>query len=532
MKYIHIIALSAVAAVSLVGCNNENPALYTQENKSNDLRGVTVATYMESTSTRTTAEYETTKLAFYWTRGDKVWLHDIGETPEFVQNSGDNIDNQLNASGKDKVRNAGFYFPTPLNKASYPVRYTGYPTPAVDKVTIKAAQNQAKPNKGEHIKTDGDCGVGSFTRGADGNYSFYLKHCASYLTFTPFFSKGFAPSVRLTQIKVSADQAIAGTYDIEDSGLDLDSRPLAEPSNRNITLTLNGGGNDGFTIPAVSTPETNAGIMVVAPGEYTNFTIEYTLYDQETKVRGTVITKLGHVILKEGRNKRLSPDLDVRYYASDQYYMWDAQPGEHYWKGASKQPYLNGKYGDSYAKVGADPRWYNTVAHPGKASRLATNNLNANELMWLAYYGVPHWDSSMWTIMGHLYAGGMWLRNLDVIATTQKTTRERMKAVSPKGIDFTAYAQYDNFGAFVYTNNNIIPHRPRPTNGYFFLPTTGFYNNGRLYHISSRGYIWSSTPRAQSSSKVAQGYNFYISRYEVHTGYGDRWNGIYQHVTR
>lgn len=147
MKYIHIIALSAVAAVSLVGCNNENPALYTQENKSNDLRGVTVATYMESTSTRTTAEYETTKLAFYWTRGDKVWLHDIGETPEFVQNSGDNIDNQLNASGKDKVRNAGFYFPTPLNKASYPVRYTGYPTPAVDKVTIKAAQNQAKPNK-------------------------------------------------------------------------------------------------------------------------------------------------------------------------------------------------------------------------------------------------------------------------------------------------------------------------------------------------------------------------------------------------
>lgn len=116
MKYIHIIALSAVAAVSLVGCNNENPALYTQENKSNDLRGVTVATYMESTSTRTTAEYETTKLAFYWTRGDKVWLHDIGETPEFVQNSGDNINNQLNASGKDKVRNAGFYFPTPSTK--------------------------------------------------------------------------------------------------------------------------------------------------------------------------------------------------------------------------------------------------------------------------------------------------------------------------------------------------------------------------------------------------------------------------------
>lgn len=532
MKRIYIIALSAIAAVSLVGCNNKNPILDTQEDKSNDLTGLTVATYVEPTATRTTAEYETTKLAFYWTKGDKVWLHDIGGTPEFVQNSGDNIDDQLNASGDDKVRDAKFVFPNTLNKASYPVRYTGYPTPVVDNVTIKATQNQAKPNKGEHIKTDGDCGVGSFTRGADGNYNFSLRHCASYLTFTPFFSKGFAPSVKITQIKVSADQAIAGTYDIDDNGLDLDSRPITGPSNRSITLTLNGGGNEGFTIPTTSTPQTNAGIMVVAPGEYTNFTIEYTLYDQETKVRGTVVTKLGHVILKSGKNKRFSPDLDVRYYASDQYYMWDAQPGEHYWKGATKQPYLNKKYGDSYAKVATDSRWYNTVAHPGKASRVAMNNLNANELMWLAYHGVAHWDPSMWTIMGHLYEGGMWLRNLDVIAATQKTTRDYMRRMSPKGIDFTAHAPYNNFGFFIYTNNNVIPHRPRPTNGYFFLPTTGYYDTGRLYRIGERGYIWSSTPRAHGSSLVPQGFNLYVARYEVHTGYGNRSNGMYQHATQ
>lgn len=532
MRQVNIFTFSLLAALSLASCSNENAMPETQlgqERNTNVPEGVTVGRFVAPPATRTTAEYDAPYLWFYWTKGDKVWLHDEDETPEYIQSIGSTIE----TSGQDKVAYAEFYFKYKPTKPVYPIRYTGYPTSIVDQVTITPTQNQAEPNKGEHIKGDGDCGVGSFTRRADGNYDFNLSHSASYLTFTPYFSKVFSTAVRVTQVKVSADQALAGTFAFDDNGIILDSRPKANASNKSITLTLNGGGNQGFVIPTKSRPTSNAAFMVVAPGQYTNFSVEYTLYDQETKVRGTVTYKYNEITLGAGRNWRFSPDLDVRYYAADQYYMWDAlQPSEHYWKGAQRQPYLNGMYVDNYAKSSGDSRWHNTVAHPGKASRLMKDNLNANELMWLAYYGTPHYDPEIWTIMGHLYAGGVWVRNLDVIGMYQKKSRSQMKAVSPKGIDFTAYSSYDNFGWFIYSNKKVIQHRPRPTNGYFYIPTTGYYTEGRLRHIGSLGYIWSSTPRQHGQSSIPQAYNFYVGKNEIHTGYGNRSNGIYLHATK
>ena len=528
MRQVNIFTFSLLAALSLASCSNENAMPETQlgqERNTNVSEGVTVGRFVAPPATRTTAEYDAPYLWFYWTKGDKVWLHDEDETPEYIQSIGSTIE----TSGQDKVAYAEFYFKYKPTKPVYPIRYTGYPTSIVDQVTITPTQNQAEPNKGEHIKSDGDCGVGSFTRRADGKYDFSLTHSASYLTFTPYFSKGFDKKVVLTQVKISADQALTGTFEIDDDGLILDMRPDADSSNTSITLTFKGGGENGFAVPKESKPEANAGIMVVAPGDYTNFSVEYSLYDQETKVNGKVVYNYGNFRLTAGKNIRLSPDLDVRYFAADQYYMWDAQPGEHYWKGAKRQPYLNGKYGDSYAKFDTDSRWYNTVEHPGKASRLMKDNLNANELMWLAYYGTPHYDPEIWTIMGHLYAGGVWLRNLDVIGMYQKKTRAEMRATSPKGVDFTAHSPYNNFGWFIYSNTSVIQHRPRPTLGYFYIPTTGFYCDGKLRRIGVRGYVWSSTPRQHGSSLVPQGFNLYVSQNEVHTGYGNRSNGEYQH---
>ena len=97
--------------------------------------------------------------------------------------------------------------------------------------------------------------------------------------------------------------------------------------------------------------------------------------------------------------------------------MWDAQ--EQYWKGhewnnSGSQPVLTGySYSSNdYPRNNSDSRYY----HEGSgASFYATNSCtiapNVNEMVWYAVKGNPCWDGDeLWTTMGHLYKGGMWLK--------------------------------------------------------------------------------------------------------------------------
>ena len=125
MKRIHFFALSILAAISLASCGNEDAAQGLLTEKTEDLTGLTEFAPQEtasSSATRTTGEYGTNSLSFYWTKGDKIWLHDETATPKLVQSTRDNIESQAQASGVNKVAHAKFYFPDAFKKAKYPVR--------------------------------------------------------------------------------------------------------------------------------------------------------------------------------------------------------------------------------------------------------------------------------------------------------------------------------------------------------------------------------------------------------------------------
>ena len=328
----------------------------------------------------------------------------------------------------------------------------------------------------------------------------------------------------MTQIKVTADEAIAGEFRFDDNGINTTPRPAATAANRSITLTLNGGSNDGFVIPKVADHEKNAAIMVLAPGEYHHVTVEYTLYDQKTKVRGTVSKTYNNITCKAGKNKKVSTDLAIKHYSSDRYYLWDAAVGKNAWKDhENDQPVLNGGSNANYPKISGDSRWYNPTPFPTSATRSAAACPNANEMLWYVMYGDPHWDPSLWSIMKHLYAGGMWLKKLSGIAVAEHKTETEMKNAAPGGTDYTKVQSPKIYDKFLKDNKTIKDGRPDNPNDYVYLPAIGTYilNNGELQNVGVKGFYWSSTPRPDGALNA---YNLSVEKGKVHTGYGPRNN--------
>lgn len=527
MKRQYLWALPVAALFTLSSCSNDD-TVPENKGKQNVVPAGMTEFAVDDGTTRTMGVYTGSGIDFYWTRGDKLWVNNTAVTPPLVQSSKDDI--------TDKAATAKFYFDGTYNAQSYPVRYTGNGNNVGDKVTIKSEQKQATPNDGTHIGTDGDCGTATATRGADGKYHFTLSHKASYITFVPYYSYEFAEDVKVTQIKVTADKPMAGTYDFDDAGIITDN---ATSTSTSITLTLNGGGNNGFIIPKTASYAANAAIMVLAPGVYNNFTVEYTLYDQVTHVSGTVSKNYGKLYFYAGKNKKVEADLPVPHYSSDRYYMWDAAIGQHAWKNhESSQPILFDQVGENYPKLDSDPRWFNPVMFPTSATRSTAKCPNANEILWYTLHGDPHWDPSIWSIMKHLYAGGMWLKKLNVIAKDQNMTLQDLKATAPGGTDYTkVYPAIPKlYERYNINNEKIKVGKPTDTSKYILLPLFGFYYTGTTYSgstingysgkgklrvIGLRGYYWSSTPRPDMN---LNGYNMYVDRSKVHAGYGDRTN--------
>ena len=527
MKRQYLWALPVVALFTLSSCSNDD-TVPENKGKQNVVPAGMTEFAVDDGTTRTMGVYTGSRIDFYWTRGDKLWINNTAVTPPLVQSSKDDI--------TDKAATAKFYFDGTYNAQSYPVRYTGNGNNVGDKVTIKSEQKQETPNDGTHVGTDGDCGTATATRGADGKYHFTLSHKASYITFVPYYSYEFAEDVKVTQIKVTADKPMAGTYDFDDAGIITDN---ATSTSTSITLTLNGGGNNGFIIPKTASYAANAAIMVLAPGVYNNFTVEYTLYDQVTHVSGTVSKNYGKLYFYAGKNKKVEADLPVPHYSSDRYYMWDAAIGQHAWKNhESSQPILFDQVGENYPKLDSDPRWFNPVMFPTSATRSTAKCPNANEILWYTLHGDPHWDPSIWSIMKHLYAGGMWLKKLNVIAKDQNMTLQDLKAAAPGGTDYTkVYPAIPKlYERYNINNEKIKVGKPTDTSKYILLPLFGFYYTGTTYSgstinsysgkgelrvIGQRGYYWSSTPRPDMN---LNGYNMYVDRSKVHAGYGDRTN--------
>lgn len=522
MNYQYLWALSVTALLALASCSNDDmaPENDGKQNVEQDEVPAGMTEFaVEDGTTRTMGVYTGSGIDFYWTQGDKLWINNAAS---LIQSSKDNI--------KGKAATAKFYFSGQYHAASYPVRYTGNGNTVGNKVTIKSEQKQVTPNDGSHIGTDGDCGT-AIAKKNGGRYSFTLSHKASYITFIPYYSHEFADDVKVTKIKVTADEILAGEFNFDNNGIGQPRSTSGNPKKstpgdprKSITLTLKNGVTDGFSIPKQPDYTKNAAIMVLAPGTYNNFTVEYSLYDQATKVSGTVSKNYGTLTFQPGRNKKVVADLPVPHYSSDIYYMWDAT--QHAWKGFEKfQPILTGGINNHYPTSDSDPRWFNPIGFPTSASHSAAKCPNANELLWYARHGDPHWDPSIWSIMKHLYSGGMWLKKLAVIAKDNNKTMQQLKAAAPGGTNYMINYPSDPkiYDKYKTDNKVITVDKPANSSNYIFLPTYGYYltGTGKLSFVGQRGYYWSSTPRPDGNLNA---YNLYVERGTVHTGYGDRKN--------
>lgn len=529
----------AGALVLMSACASEEANKQEPEQKQEPgTEGLTA--FVVDEGTRTTADYDGSGLNFYWTAGDDLWVNNNTALPAVVsKNSTNNIGTLLapKPANDKKTTTAKFYFAGNFTAPSYTVRYTGKNSPSGSKVTIKAQQTQTIPNDASHIGEDGDCGTAVATKPAGGSkYNFTLDHKAAYLTFTPYNSQNAISAVHIAQIKVTADKAICGQFDFNDNGINLTSRPAPSAANRSITLTLNTTAtNTGFPIHTGSAPDytKNSAVMVLAPGTYSTFTVEYTLRDNTTQKSGTITKTYNNLTLNAGKNRRVAADLQVKDYSPwfNDIYQWDAKAP--YWDGVTLPDVIQNNINyNSYGTPSANSH-YNPISTSGiiDASNSCKNLLNVNEMLYYVYYGNPYYDNStLYAYKGHLYTGGLWLKKLSVIYNNLKaagynqlSSQAAMKQkfyVSPSdaGRDYRNPMGFNNIGRAPTAGI------PTPTSDYFYLPALGIFNTGTLYGAGSYGDYWTSSGYP-STSTVAFDLNFWSTRVELNLQL-QRWRGI------
>ena len=413
----------------MAACASEETNNNQEQAQKPDTKGLTAFT-VDGGATRTTAEYDGSGLNFYWTEGDRLWVNN----GTLIQDNSNNISamltpNPTTPTGVKRAATARFYFAGTYTAPTYPVRYTGKGSTVGDKVTIKAQQSQALPNDAAHISADGDCGTGTAIN-SGGGYNFTLDHKASYLTLLPYSTVNFATTVKLTQVKITADEALSGQFNFDDSGIDLGSRPTPTSANRSITLTLAGGGTNGFTLPVAATPNTNAAVVVLPPGTYNNVSIEYTLYDQSSTRTVTIKKEYATLAFTPGKNKKVSTNLQIMERIIP--ISWDL----------SKGPCVR-----------------------------------TNECMWYIWKGDPHWD--MTTVcavkvaaasQANIYVGGVWLKKATKIPGFSSS-------IAPDGKNYNSGGHAPIF----HVSYSIPTGVPVNTGDYFFLPIIDIYDNRVCY---------------------------------------------------
>lgn len=469
---------------------------------------------------RSAGRYEGgSELTYYWTKGDRVWIqrHSGGD---FELSSRSDIDDRLNAGRTNKTLRARFYFSGAFPGRSFPIRYTGTENYNADRVTISSRQRQDRPNDAMHLGTSGDCGTAVATR-TGRIFDFNLVRKAAYITFAPYNSLGAIEGGRLTSIKITAgNQALNGTYGFDDNGLQLDSRPSRTERNGSTILSLG-----RFAVPQRVNVATNAASVVIAPGAYRDVTVEYTLEDPDTGVSTTITRRYPSMTFAPGQHRFISQDLEIMVF-DDKYYMWDAQ--QEYWYGYKRsQPRQIYGQNDNYPRSRHQhpQRWYSTAyfsgGSPVNAVASARNNPNVNETHWYVEGGNAHWDDqTVWSGVGHLRRGGVWLR-------TQQSIQENYRPRIRRDFKRETYNGYDFTTTTVIANHSLrIVHQGKPSSPreYFFLPALGYYHQGKLKDIGYQGYYWTSSP-THGGIHTSYALNFrkdFIQLYMVDRPYGLR----------
>lgn len=485
-----LLSLVAVCGITMVftACTNEDVA---QNAKNNDeVKGLTTFTTGEEATTRTSMDNSG---AFYWEAGDKIYVKD----DENHWQVSSNAPTSKTASFRFKV--PGKYTKGNTYEIYYPGK-NGYQ----DQVTISASQTQTKPNSTAHFGEAGDCGTATASWSATQNgYAFKLDHQAAYLIFQPYISNTKLDDCYLTKIEVSSDNDITDTYKLDTTTGALTG---GSGTGKQIVITTKGSESyaNGFHLNVTSANvATNGTFMVIKPGTH-NLTIKYWIKDVKTKVEG-VITKVLNTTFVKNKYYNITADLKVTDYDGDHYYMWDAQQqcwfGYEWTKNLSigiGQPTVNNNTSSNYPASISDARYFNPyypgalISNPATRNPLVKTLPNANELSWYVLKGDPRWDDvKLWTVMGHLYKGGMWFLKKENI---QHFSKEH----APDGVTDlrSRNVVYDN-----YTLTSGIPNSTDITK-YFYLPALGMYGKrntldptglGTLTEVGVSGHYWSSS---------------------------------------
>ena len=478
-------SLAVVCGLTLAFASCANDELAQNGKTSIDDKGLTAFSTGEP-ATRTTMEADGT---FYWEAGDKIWVKD---------DSG----NWKQSSNSPTGKTASFKFLMPgkyTAKSSYEVYYPGK-NGNQNQVTISANQKQTEPNTTAHFGASGDCGIAKATRNATSHeFEFTLDHKAAYLVFKPYTSNDVLKYCYLTKIEVTSDNDITDTYTLDPTAATGTGALTGTGSGKKIELITKGYSGsayqNGFPLTNTSASlTTNGAYMVIKPGTHT-LRIRYWVKDVATNIEGTITKIIPSHTFAKNEYVNMEADLQVKNYDGDHYYMWDAQ--DQYWKGhewnnGGSQPTLNNwlpgaTTSNDYAKNNTDSRYFNEVFTYGvykTATHTSCKDLpNLNEMSWYAAKGDPRWDNDeLWTTMGHLYKGGMWLK----------------KKVYISG--FNANTAYDGIDWRTGVNGNswqpsfTLPDAADVGN-YFYLPALGYYFSGKLYNVGRTGNYWSSSSR-------------------------------------
>ena len=306
------------ALLSTAGCASDDAA----PDKDNPTAGTTAfamideAPASQPAKSRTAGEYTGSKIKFYWTENDHLWLNTGSDV---IESHHSDIGDQLVAGGGTitKVPTATFFFQGTYTNPSYALRYTGK-NGTKDKVTFSPIQTQKLPADASHIGDYGDCGIATANKNGD-HYDFTLRHKAAYFTLIPFSSDSKLVGCKLTKIKISANEPLTGIFNFGDAGLDITSP--AGPA-QSITLNLQGVDGKGFTLPAAPNPATNSATFVLPPRTYSSLKIEYSVTNNVTHFPGTVTDLYPSKDFHAGANKKFAPDVKggvfpVRYLFSD-----------------------------------------------------------------------------------------------------------------------------------------------------------------------------------------------------------------------
>lgn len=400
-------------------------------------------------------------LNLLWDAYDCIWAKTSSAPTGWVRNSYSNL------YGTRTSNEVVFGFKDRLTEDSYLVRYTGLGGEGLsyDKVTIPSEQLKRIGAQYDpyHFSLHGDCGVAVARKDKlTGRYKFQLEHKAAYIGIAPHSSNNtmvnfeYDPKFEVKSIKVTADQAICGTFNFNDDGIDLTSRPATTEQNKSITTS-------GCSIPNKDHQGLgNASVIVLAPGTYGTVKVEYVVntvgHDNDPDV--TVNREYKNVTFTAGKVKWMRPDFRAEQYQ-------DPEKGY-----------------DSNIK----------------------DCPNINELRWYIEKGDPHFGNYFFRRGGLLpgngrtrFCPGIWIKKLSVIAKENGKTVEQLKAAAPDGNN---YIKKSSGGEKKITVSSA--DLPNNMQDYFFLPALGDNHTYRTY--KKEGFFWTLTPE----------YDYYNRIYVLH----------------